>query len=87
MLCGDQPHACALAITCPPAQGAFRCCWEGPQDFGVQVRMHPEVLMGEGDGVVPGQEAVARAEEALAWVLWALFAYAEEIGLKPPPFW
>ena len=60
---------------------------EGPQDFGVRVRMHPEVLMGEGDGVVPGQEAVARAEEALAWVLWALFAYAEEIGLKPPPFW
>ena len=23
---------------------------EGPQDFGVRVRMHPEVLMGEGDG-------------------------------------
>jgi len=42
---------------------------EGPQDFGVRVRIHPEVLMGEGDGVVPGQEAVARAEEALAWVL------------------
>jgi hypothetical protein len=60
---------------------------EGPQDFGVRVRIHPEVLMGEGDGVVPGQEAVARAEEALAWVLWALFAYAEEIGLKAPPFW
>jgi len=60
---------------------------EGPQDFGVRVRMHPEVLMGEEDGVVPGREEVARAEEALAWVLWALFAYAEEIGLKAPPFW
>jgi len=53
----------------------------------VRVRMHPEVLMGEEDGVVPGREEVARAEEALAWVLWALFAYAEEIGLKAPPFW
>ncbi len=41
----------------------------------------------KGDGVVPGREEVARAEEALAWVLWALFAYAEEIGLKAPPFW
>ena len=28
-----------------------------------------------------------RGEGALAWVLWALFADAEEIGLKPPPFW
>jgi len=28
---------------------------EGPQDFGVRVRIHPEVLMGEGDGVVPGR--------------------------------
>jgi|GEM_PF-965548 len=60
---------------------------EGPQDFGVRVRMHPEVLMGEGYGVVPGREEVARAEEALGWVLWALFADAEEIGLKAPPFW
>ena len=33
-----------------------------------------------------GNAGVARAEEALAWVLWALFAYAEEIGLKAPPF-
>ncbi|MCS7227070.1 MAG: hypothetical protein NZ821_08790, partial [Gloeomargarita sp. SKYB31] len=27
---------------------------EGPQDFGVGVRIHPEVLLGEGSGVVPG---------------------------------
>jgi hypothetical protein len=33
-----------------------------------------------------GNAGVARAEEALAWGLWALFAYAEEIGLKAPPF-
>ncbi|MDW8069795.1 MAG: hypothetical protein RML46_12915 [Anaerolineae bacterium] len=43
--------------------------------------------MGEGSMVVPGPEEVGWAEEALAWVLWALFAYAKEIGLNPPPFW
>lgn len=37
--------------------------------------------------MVPGPGEVGQAEEALAWVLWALFAYAEGIGLKPPTFW
>lgn len=46
-----------------------------------------DVLMGEGSGVMPGPGAARRAEEALAWVLWAVFAYAEAISLKPPPFW
>ncbi len=59
----------------------------GPQDFGVVVRLHPEVLMGEGEEVMPGPGEVRRAEEALEWVLWALFAYAGEVGLNPPPFW
>lgn len=39
---------------------------EGPQDFGVAVRIHPEVLLGEGSGVVPGPGEVRRAEGALA---------------------
>ncbi|HEY76936.1 MAG TPA: hypothetical protein G4O00_12335, partial [Thermoflexia bacterium] len=60
---------------------------DGPRDFGVAVRIHPEVLIGEEDGVVPGREEVRAAEEALAWVLWALFAHAEEVGLRRPPFW
>ncbi len=37
---------------------------EGPQDCGVRVRLHPEVLMGEGSGVMPGPGEVRRAEEA-----------------------
>ncbi len=69
---------------------ALETAWgreEGPQDFGVVVRLHPEVLMGEEETVMPGPGEVRRAERALAWVLWALFAYAEEVGLNPPPFW
>ena len=30
---------------------------------------------------------VQAAEEALAWVLWALFVYSEGLGLKHAPFW
>ncbi|MBC7227032.1 MAG: hypothetical protein H5T61_07345 [Thermoflexales bacterium] len=37
--------------------------------------------------MAPGPGEVRRAEEALAWVLWALFTYAEEVGLNRPPFW
>ncbi len=60
---------------------------EGAQDFGVEMRLHPEVLIGEKETVMPGPGEVRRAEEALEWVLWALFAYAEKVGLNPPPFW
>ncbi|MBC7250102.1 MAG: hypothetical protein H5T62_07445, partial [Anaerolineae bacterium] len=60
----------------------------GPRDFQVSVGIHTaELLMGDRDGVVPGQDTVRRVEQALAWVLWALFAYAEEVGLKRAPFW
>jgi hypothetical protein len=57
------------------------------QDFGVMVRLHPELLMGESDEVVPGREEVEAAEKALAWVLWALFAYGEDLGLRQAVFW
>jgi len=60
---------------------------DSPRDFGIAVRIHPEVLVGEGSGVVPSREEVKVAEEALVWVLWALFAHAEEVRLKRPPFW
>ncbi len=47
--------------------------------------------MGERDGVVPLPDTVRAAERALAWVLWALLAYSEEVGLELkqgyPPFW
>jgi hypothetical protein len=56
--------------------------------FGVTVRIrNPEVLMEPGDGVVPGRDEIQQAENALAWVLWAMFAHASELGLKTPPFW
>lgn len=32
-------------------------------------------------------EDVRRAEHALAWVLWVLFAYAERVGVKRAVFW
>ena len=61
---------------------------EGTQTFSVVARIrNPELLMGEDDEVVPGRDEVRQAEEALAWVLWALFAYSEEVGLKRPGFW
>jgi len=64
---------------------------DGSGDFQVAAELHPEVLMGERDGVVPLRDAVQAAERALAWVLYALFAYSEEVGLElkqgAAPFW
>ena len=58
------------------------------KDFGIQVKIHPELLMPEGeDGLVPMREEVERAEQALAWVLWSLFSYAEDLGLPRAKFW
>jgi hypothetical protein len=48
-----------------------------------------ELLMPrEASGVVPGRDEIHHAARALAWVLHALFAHAQRIGLgKPPAFW
>ena len=48
-----------------------------------------EMLMPrEASGIVPGRDEVAEAARTLKWVLHALFAHAEPIGLgKPPAFW
>ncbi len=55
---------------------------------GIRVKIHPELLMPEGvDGLVPTRDEVERAEQALAWVLWSLFAYAEALGLPRAKFW
>ncbi len=65
--------------------------WQQPDDrgdFGVRVRLHPEVLLGAAaEAVVPTPEEVAAAEAALTWVLTSLFAYSHELGLKQTPFW
>jgi len=61
---------------------------ERPGSFGLVVQIrHPELLMEPGDEVVPGQPEVRQAEMALAWVLWALFSYGSDLGLKIAPFW
>jgi len=60
----------------------------GPRDFRVSVQVsEPALLIGDRDGVVPGRDEVRRVERALAWVLWALFVYSAEVGLKRAPFW
>lgn len=64
---------------------------DGSADFRVTVDLHPEMLIGERSDVVPLRDEVRAAERALAWVLYCLFAYSEEIGLglrqQYPPFW
>lgn len=35
----------------------------------------------------PARELDSRPPDALAWVLWALFAYGDAIGLGKPPYW
>jgi len=54
--------------------------------FGVAVRIRPKLLFG-GEDAMPDDVEVREAEEALAWVLEALFRYAGRLGLKRPQFW
>ncbi|MCD4672866.1 MAG: hypothetical protein K8R77_09400 [Anaerolineaceae bacterium] len=56
--------------------------------FGVGVKIiQPLILMLDRDGVVPSQEEVLHAEKALEWVLLALFAYGDHLGLGQVSFW
>ncbi len=58
------------------------------QSFGMAVRIRrAELLMKAGDTIVPDREAVQQAEEALTWVLLAMFAYSNDLGLKGAKFW
>jgi hypothetical protein len=45
------------------------------------------MLMGNANGVEPERDEVSRVAKALAWVLWALFACSEELGLKHMLSW
>ena len=36
---------------------------------------------------MPDRDQVRQVEQALAWVIWALFVYCDEIGLSHPAFW
>jgi hypothetical protein len=55
-------------------------------DFIVRIR-EPQILMSADDLVVPSEEEVREVEKALSWVLYALFAYSEELGLGRLPYW
>lgn len=55
-------------------------------DMLVQIR-NPQILMNRDDLVVPSTKEVHETEEAISWVLYALFAYSEELGLGGLSYW
>jgi hypothetical protein len=56
--------------------------------FGVNVKIRkPSLLMAEDDLVVPTRAEIEQNERALAWALWALFAYSLDLGLGRVEFW
>jgi hypothetical protein len=60
----------------------------GPKDYGISVKISSEeILLRESEGVLPGREEVHNAEQALAWLLWALMAYSNRLGLPDIAFW
>ena len=61
-----------------------------PYQFQVKVTIHnPRILIPKGEerGVMPSQDEVKRTEEALEWVLQALFVYSLELHLGRVEFW
>ncbi len=58
-----------------------------PGQFGVRVTIAPYLIQALERRGPPDHDRVRAYERALAWVLWALFNHAEEIGLKRPTFW
>jgi len=56
--------------------------------FCITVRIgEPELLMLPGQVIVPSKADVRQTEEALGWVLLALFAHAERLDLPVCGFW
>jgi hypothetical protein len=56
--------------------------------FGVNVKIRkPTILMFADDLVVPTRAEIEQNECALAWALWALFAYSLDLGLGRVEFW
>jgi len=60
-------------------------------DFRVAVSLHPQMLLGHEHKTYFPRDLTEPAERALAWVLWALFAYSLDIELELkeeyPAFW
>ena len=58
-----------------------------PKSFALSVKISsPELLSQEWENYSPRREDLQRAEQALAWVLRALFIHPERVGLYPLPF-
>jgi hypothetical protein len=59
-----------------------------PRTFGVTVKIRRrQILIPAHEMVMPGDSEVQAAENALAWVLRALFKYGPELGLGRVDFW
>lgn len=58
-----------------------------PQHFQVRVDIFDTAVVCEGVDAATAREFTRAAEETLAWVLTALFTYAEDLGLPRAPFW
>jgi hypothetical protein len=52
----------------------------------VQIR-DPQILLSPGDMLLPGRDEIIKTEQALTWVLLALFTYSQELNLGNPEFW
>jgi len=52
----------------------------------VQIR-NREILMLPGQTILPSQEEVDTAQKALAFMLFAIFAYVDELDLAGTGFW
>lgn len=64
--------------------------WEdnAPRTYRIEVRIRdPQILVPAGEGLMPTHSEVERTEQALAWVLQALFEYSQELNLGTPEFW
>ena len=61
---------------------------DDPNVFGVVVQIrNREILMLPGQTVLPSDEEVQAAEKALAFMIFAIFAYPAELGITGTGFW
>lgn len=68
---------------------ALSADWNSAEAQHFQVRvdvLHAEILRADTD-FTPDRDLLRAVEDSLAWVLTALFAYAEDVGLPRAPFW
>lgn len=67
--------------------GTYNYNSEEGTGFCITVKIHNPWIMAYPDGFRPTDEEVLQAEKALAWVLWALFSFPEDLDLPYNAFW